>query len=345
MADTPEPEPADEATTIDVDMEDATEETVHVDSGSDIEIGRSLRRNAGRKRKREEEQARAELEKAKKAAKTQPKQSKEFKKVLDDIEKIRERLAKLENAILDCDADLREASNQRTRVLGTDRFCNRYYWFERNGQPFAGLPTSSTASYGYSNGLIWVQGPSVMEFNGFIDLPMSLQAEYKARFRMTVPERRKQEEGNTILQSAHEWGYYDDADRLDSLMAWLDERGEREKRLLKELREWRDEIVTYMDKRKLFFEQEAAKKLEMDEEQATRISTRHAVQKDRSATAERCLRWHNNMAMELQKHLHSRNPARAKSKKKPDSRGVAQVVLATRSTKPATRQGANSNYR
>ena len=33
-----------------------------------------------------------------------------------------------EQKIEECDGDLREASVQRTKMSGKDRFCNRYYW-------------------------------------------------------------------------------------------------------------------------------------------------------------------------------------------------------------------------
>lgn len=327
----------------DVDMDDTLE--TNGDAGSsdadEEEIGRSLRRHKDRKRKREDEVARLEKGKAEKAAaaKAQSKQSREFQKLVKEVDKLKERIIDLESKILECDADLREANVQRTKVLGKDRFCNRYYWFERNGQPFGGLPSSSTAHYGYANGRIWVQGPDDMEREGFIDITKDLEVEYHARFRMTVRERRRQEEGVTTLQNAQEWGFYDDAERLDSLIAWLDDRGDREKKLKKELLEWQDEIAKYMRARKSFLDEETATKVDADDDQTIRISTRHAIQKNRSAAADRCLRWHNSMAVDQQKHLHSQSPPKARTRKKAGDKGVAQLVLTNRSGKPLTRQG------
>src|SRR5208282_2476526 len=109
--------------------------------------GRSLRRGldraAERKRKREEE--REKKEKAEAAAKL-PKVSSHFKKIVREIEKKRERIKECEDEIAILDGDLREADCPRIRCLGKDRFWNRYYWFERNGMPYAGLPDSSTAA-------------------------------------------------------------------------------------------------------------------------------------------------------------------------------------------------------
>lgn len=307
--------------------------------------GRSLRRGNDRKRKRDEDNARREKEKAEKAeaAKAQNKSAKAWNKVLKDLADIQSKITKYEEQIAECDADLREANVQRTKVLGKDRFCNRYYWFERNGQPFGGLPDSSTASYGYANGRIWVQGPDVMESEGFIDRSKEEQAEYVKRFGTTVPERRQQEEGATILKDAHSWGFYDDPDRLDHLIGWLDERGEREKKLRKELVEWRDKIAEYMQAYQTFHAEEAAKKIEGEEESASRIVTRHKVHEERRDHQERCLKWHNSIAMEEFGHLHSEYPTGNQKKEKSKApKGVAVPV--TRTGKQATKQG-DKNYK
>lgn len=303
--------------------------------------GRSLRRGNDRKRKREEEAIRvAEEKKRAELAKQQPKQSKEFRKVLADIEELKKNIHTTESDIQDCDRNLREANVQRTKVLGRDRFCNRYYWFERNGQPFGGLPRSSTSHYGYANGRIWVQGPDELEKSGLIDRTPEDQEEYQRQFNLTVPERRALEEGSTMLQSAHEWGYYDDPVLLDNLIGWLDDRGEREKRLRKELLEWRDTIVQYMEAHKSFKDEEAARRMEVDEEHATRISTRHRAHEGQSASRQRCLKWTNGLAMEYLGHLHSESVVRSKSKRKValhPAKGLAVPV--NRHGKPVTRQG------
>ena len=329
----------------DADADDSVEVNGAGSSDPDDEaprVGRSLRRGNDRKRKREEEAARQAEEKAKKAevAKQQPKQSKEFKRLLTDIEELNKQIKSDEEKIEECDADLREANVQRTKVLGKDRFCNRYWWFERNGQPFGGLPRSSTASYGYANGRIWVQGPDDMERMPLIDRNERDQAEYRRLFGLTVPERRVQEEGPFYLKSANEWGYYDDPVLLDNLIAWLDERGDREKALRKELLIWRNVIVQYMEAHKKFNDEEAAKKIEADEEQATRISTRNKTHEDQTAAKERCLKWTNSMATEEIGHLHSQ-PGSKKTKKPP--RGVAMPV--NRYGKPVTRQGDKYDFK
>ena len=129
---------------------DDTVDTVELaTSDAEEEGGRSLRRGNERKRKRDEDAARREKQREEKKAKTNPKQSKEFTKLLKDIDKLKVEISKREKEIAICDEKLREANCQRTKVLGRDRFWNRYYWFERNGMPVTGLTDGSTGSYGY----------------------------------------------------------------------------------------------------------------------------------------------------------------------------------------------------
>ncbi|KAK4106490.1 glycosyltransferase family 57 protein [Parathielavia hyrcaniae] len=236
------------------DVEDLPANTSdEVQESDEDEPPRKLRRAgdraAERKRKAEKEQERKE--KAEAAAKV-PKQSKQFQRVLKDIQKKEDEIAECEREIAVIDNDLREADCPRTRVLGKDRFWNRYYWFERNGMPYGGLPDSSTASAGYANGCIWVQGPDKLERVGYIDMAPEHQNEYKAKFGLTVPERKKREEGATSVFDACQWGYYDDPDSVDALLGWLDPRGFNELKLRKELVNYRDKIVKNMEHRKAY---------------------------------------------------------------------------------------------
>lgn len=219
------------------------------DDGPARKLRRANDRAAERKRKAEKEQERKE--KAEAAAKV-PKQSKQFQRVLKDIQKKEDEIAECEREIAIIDNDLREADCPRTRVLGKDRFWNRYYWFERNGMPYAGLPDSSTASAGYANGCLWVQGPDELEREGYIDMLPEYQDEYKAKFNMTVPERKKLEEGATSVFNACQWGYYADPEDVDALLAWLDPRGFNELKLRKELVNYRDKIAKNMENRKAY---------------------------------------------------------------------------------------------
>ncbi|KAI0199968.1 ATP-utilizing chromatin assembly and remodelling N-terminal-domain-containing protein [Astrocystis sublimbata] len=297
------------------------------DSDEDGRARRSLRRGGDRaverQRKREEQERKREAELAAKV----PKQSKKFLKVLKDIQKKEDEIKKYEDEIAVTDNDLREADCGRTRVLGKDRFWNRYYWFERNGMPYGGLPNSSTAHASYANGSIWVQGPDDMEREGYIDLPDQFQDEYKAKFKMTVPQRKKMEEGRTSVYNAWQWGYYSEPSQVDSLLNWLDPRGFNEVKLRKELLLYKDKIVTNMEARAKYVEvpqEEEAKEKEKEKEKETskkeeanskRMSTRTKAQPSPEPTHFRCLDWTNTMAVDLLGHLHSEPPPPPKPRK------------------------------
>ncbi|KAF2721204.1 hypothetical protein K431DRAFT_74184 [Polychaeton citri CBS 116435] len=322
---------------------------------------RSLRGGQDRKRKREEEIGKAARAKAEKLEreKNKPKQSKEFIKLVKEREDLKKRIGDLEAKIDECDSDLREANVQRTKVLGKDRYCNRYYWFERNGQPFGGLPSSSTAHYGYANGRIWVQGPDQMEVDGFIALNDQEQKEYKLRFGKTVVERRAEEEGPTSLANAFEWGFIDDEQRLAQLIQWLDDKGERERALKKELLAWHVKIGEYMKALRDFKDAQAAKKVEAEEEQPTsRISTRNKLAEVRADARDRCTKWENGMARDEIGSPHSRPSLAApkrgakKDKSRTSTASAADVagkkgvaVLLNRQGKPVSRQGGSYSFK
>ena len=316
-----------------VDTED--EDGAKSEDEEPVRSGRSLRRAndraAERKRKIEAEKERKEkagVEKAKKPTK----QAKQLEKVLKKIEGKKVAIKEYEEEILTLDNDLRENDCFRTRVLGKDRFWNRYYWFERNAMPYAGLPTSSTAFAGYANGCVWVQGPDDMEREGFIELNDQENEQYRRAFHLTVPQRKWVEEGNTHVIGCIDWGYFDEPKDLDDLMGWLDVRGVRERLLKKELQAQRAVITKYMTARKDFFANE--NKEEGGEEVVkTRVSTRTKAFVDVSAS--RCLKWKNNMAHEEMGHLHSAQPVRKgpKGKKVVIEASPEPVARVTRGSK------------
>ncbi|KAJ4322279.1 hypothetical protein N0V84_004871 [Fusarium piperis] len=314
----------------DVKMTDADDSHISREAdGEDTEddpVSTRKRRRplTAKQRKREEEKARKEKEKAGKTPKG-PTQSKQFIKLLKDIQKKEDIVKKCEEEIAVIDNDLREADCPRTRVLGKDRFWNRYYWFERNGMPYGGLPDSSTASADYANGLIWVQGPDELEREGYIDLPAELQDEYKTKFNMTVPERKAMEEGDTSVFNAYQWGYISEPEQVDELIKWLDPRGFNELKLRKELLSYKEKIAKNMENRKAYLsnEDETEKKEESHKRMSTRI---------RDKTPElphyRCLKWENTTALEELGHLHSDPPPPPRSRKQSRKREAAHEAPA-----------------
>ena len=339
------------------ELEEAMENTKVEDedmsiSDSDDEdpiVTHSLRgganRAAERKRKRDQEADRKE----KAAEAKQTKGSREYQKVLKQIEKEREKIDLAEEQIIIVDGDLREADCPRTRVLGKDRFCNRYWWFERNAMPHGGLPDSSTADAEYANGRIWVQGPDDMEREGFIEIIEPDKQAYYRRFQLTPAERKKVEEGSTNLTTAKEWGFYDTVEELDMLIGWLDSRGMRELKLKKELNTQRDAIIRNMEKRAEYLTPRGE-----SEEPAlpARMSTR--TKTPTSDKAYRCLRWKNSTALEHLGHRHVDPPPKPRGRGRKGvsyeeervtrtSGGSAAAVL-NRQGKPVTRQGSRYQF-
>ena len=332
---------------LNVNVHDEDEDLIMASDDEEPVQQRSLRRAndraAERKKKLEEDRERkerAELEKAKKPTK----QARQLEKLRKKIDAVLENIKELEEEMATLDNDLREADCPRTRVLGKDRFWNRYYWFERNAMPYAGLPDSSTAHAGYANGCLWVQGPDDMERQGFIELSDAENSQYRAAFNMSVPERKMIEEGETHTFTAQQWGYYDDPDQLDKLIAWLDVRGVREIKLRKELQGQRDKISIHMEKRKEYLAKSDNKRSE-SAEPVTRVSTRTKTYID--PTGHRCMDWTNSTAIRELGHLHS-EPAKgpkkgiARSSKKRPSEAEdegRQTRASNRSGKPSSRLG------
>lgn len=254
------------------------------------------------KRKRESEVAKLEKEKKKRAEAAKTKQQKEWDKLNKAIDAKKAELRKTEADIQELDDDLRETHVHRSKILGKDRFLNKYYWFEANGMPFGGVPTSSTADLGYANGRLWVQGPDEWELQP--NLEEEAMAQDKAEFGWTVPERKEKEENNTHLSSSSEWGYLDDPSELEQLIAWLDERGVREKALRKSLVTYRDKIAEYMEVLKARTQKNEESKDE-EEEEKPRISTRNKAPKEPEETHKRCLLWTNSIMRDNEGHNHS----------------------------------------
>ncbi|KAK0621334.1 hypothetical protein B0T17DRAFT_591239 [Bombardia bombarda] len=338
-----------------LDVEDLpahTSDEVQDSNEDEVFNGRKLRRAQDRaaERKRKEEKERERKEKAE-AAKL-PKQSKQFIKVLKDIKKKEEEIANCEKEIAVIDNDLREADCPRTRVLGKDRFWNRYYWFERNGMPYGGLPNSSTADAGYANGCIWVQGPDELEREGYIDMAPEFQNEYQAKFNMTVPERKKLEEGRTNVFNARQWGYLSEPEDVDNLLEWLDPRGFNEVKLRKELVNYRHTIVKHMENRKVYLGHAHKAQPEREEKDkkedivngsggggkrmSTRGRTAATTTPEPSHRTYRCLSWTNTMALHEIGHLHSQEPPPARQRKQ-TKRKEAAIAAAAEPEPIATR--------
>jgi hypothetical protein len=281
-----------------------------------------LRNNHKNKRKAAAEEARKEKAKKAKQEAEKTKKQKEWEKLLDSIEKKKDELKECEANINELDDDLRETLVHRSKVLGKDRFLNKYYWFEHNGMPFGGVPNSSTAEYGYANGRIWVQGPDEHELQANLVEPAMSQD--RQRFGFDIPQRKEREEGETHLTKSTEWAFYDDPEDIDKLLAWLDERGVRERALRKELQVFRDRIVEYMLIMKKHLSEVEKMEEEEEEETTTRVSTRNKTYVEKETAKDRCLLWTNSIMRDEYGYNHSEEyepPKKAKAKPAKASKG------------------------
>ncbi|KAL4903250.1 hypothetical protein BDW74DRAFT_156939 [Aspergillus multicolor] len=307
-----------------------------VDSDVEGTPQRALRGGADRvmerKRKLDEERERKEQ-----LAK-QPKGSKQYQRVLKKMEEQKAAVKKCEDKIAVIDNDLREADCPRTRCLGKDRFCNRYWWFERNAMPYEGMPNSSTAAARYANGRLWVQGPDDMERLGFIDVSDELKKQYQRQFHMSPVERKKHEEGPTRLMTARDWGYYDEPESIEKLLDWLDSRGERETKLRKELLLHRDNLVKCIRARHEY--------LSRTEEEPEDVPTKRVTTRNKTYVADAkhsCLNWRNSTALADNGHLHV-DASRPSKRARKSGEDVKDFKATNRQGKPLTRQGGRYNF-
>lgn len=334
----------DDVKMTDVDESHLSREEDGEETEEDASQKKRKRAQSLKQRKREEELAKKEKEKEKEKKKAEkkaekatkpPAQSKQFIKLLKDIQKKEDLIKNCEEEIAVLDNDLREADCPRTRVLGKDRFWNRYYWFERNGMPYGGLPDSSTASADYANGCIWVQGPDDLEREGYIDLPSDLQDEYKSKFNMTVPERKTMEEGKTSVFNARQWGYISDPEHVDALIKWLDPRGFNELRLRKELLNYKEKIAKHMENRKTYL----ANTEEPDKKEETKRMSTRIRDKTPEPPNYRCLQWENTTALEEVGHLHSDPPPPPRARKQTKKREAMSEAQSGPAPKTRRRRG------
>ncbi|KAK7208438.1 hypothetical protein BZA70DRAFT_265712 [Myxozyma melibiosi] len=148
-----------------------------------------------------------------------------FKKVMQTIENAQKGIQRCILALKSAEIELRMLDCQRFRVLGRDRFYNRYWWLEGNG-----LPTD-LGRHQYLMGRLWVQGPSEEDLEVFVKDGKAAYGE------ITLAERKDMEvdDRESQLNETNEWGYYDDPEDIGELLHWLGTKGTREPRLRKDL--------------------------------------------------------------------------------------------------------------
>lgn len=118
------------------------------------------------------------------------------------------------------DEEIRFADVNRLRLLGKDRFHNRYWWFEGNGIEDAGGSEEEEGT-GFTMGRLWIQGP--------------FEEEIKFCLTGDIPESKREVEGEGYLEDYTKWGYLEHPKELGELIKWLNQWGSREHKLKKEL--------------------------------------------------------------------------------------------------------------
>jgi hypothetical protein len=182
------------------------------------------------------------------------KRTKEYTKRVKLVDLKRKEIKECEERVVNYDYDLREKDCQRLRLIGKDRFFNRYWFLEGNGLALLGRNESL-----YASARLWVQGPSVEDAMFYLcgagvdvdDIPEGKDSTVNGEnmLRDRILSRKEREEGQTVLYDEYQWGYYDDAESVEGLIAWLNPKGIREAKLRAALVARRDHMYKVMEAR------------------------------------------------------------------------------------------------
>lgn len=251
------------------------------------------------------------------------KKNPEFKKLFQQCEAVLNKIEKLLDANHEFELELVKIDIQRAKMLGQDKYYNRYWWLEGNGirrsseksmkrgqekgndnkrskskQSDSSSDDEEDADedLGYLMGRIWVQGPTEEEAQGYLNIEsdntfpeistneqgqivakgkvsgmeVSCETENKdfsangsvtgikilvdnsgtVDSTLSLAERKSLEEGENVLKSHLDWGYYDDPEDVQKLLGWLNLNGKRESKLYKEITETKGVIIDSMKARK-----------------------------------------------------------------------------------------------
>ena len=221
----------------------------HDDSDTtEMEVSTKRSVKASLKRKREEaEELAATI-----------KRNKEYAKRVKLVDAKRLEIKRCEEKVLQYDHDLREKDCQRLRLLGKDRFFNRYWILEGNGLPQNEIRGEAP----YHSGRLWVQGPSVEDAMFFLggagvdleEIPYGRVSAVDTSIgdedlREKILLRKEREEGQSVLYDECQWGYYDDPEAVEGLVAWLNPKGVREAKLRLAVLARKDALYKFMEAR------------------------------------------------------------------------------------------------
>jgi hypothetical protein len=211
------------------------------------------------------------------------KQNPGFAKLLKTYETTVARLDEIAVLQKQCEEGLIKLDCQRLRMLGKDRYYNRYWWFESNGMRRPERIDALSKKSGneqqhvddagddddaddddaddddddgepvvYAMGRLWIQGPTDEDHRVYLSKHPVDQKEEMEQFVPDGPipiEQKKLSEQGWFLESADLWGYYDEPEQIESLLAWLNPYGKRETKLIKELQHAKPWLLGSMNAR------------------------------------------------------------------------------------------------
>lgn len=162
----------------------------------------------------------------------------EVKSAMAERRKMDEDLNKQERRLEAIEREFRQLFGVgRTKLLGKDRFFNRYWWLDGMG---AGQLVTSNGSVAYGTGRLFVQGPNPFD----LDIITS-------KGEGVIRTRQVEEDGEGGSLEPGQWAVYSEPQQIESLVAWLNSKGHRELALKNQLNKWMDHIVGGMKRRQL----------------------------------------------------------------------------------------------
>lgn len=154
----------------------------------------------------------------------------EVKSALAERRKLDEDLNKHERRLEAIEREFRQLFGVgRTKLMGKDRFFNRYWWLDGMG---AGQLVTSNGSTAYGTGRLFVQGPNPFD----LDIIAS-------KGEGVVRARQSEEDGEGGPLKPGQWAVYSEPQDIESLVAWLNVKGHRELSLKNQLSKWMDHIM------------------------------------------------------------------------------------------------------
>ncbi|KAH7104205.1 hypothetical protein BKA62DRAFT_497973 [Auriculariales sp. MPI-PUGE-AT-0066] len=210
--------------------------------------------------------------------------SKGAQAALEEHIKLTDELARQDRRMDAIELDFRRYIGVRLRPMGKDRFYNRVWWFDGLG---GGNLVNAAGQTLIGAGRLFIQGA------GEYDTEVLVAREAEEH---DVVKRREDEETPEFMLQSDEWGTYETPEQLDEFFAWLQEKGNRELALKKQLFIWWDHIVAGVKKRQADMSAVALAAAKPVESTNGRRSTRGRNSSANELARESYMQWTNKLA-------------------------------------------------